>query len=286
MSLLHQLTLSEEFPVPDQEIQDNSSATLIRNIVLAVAGVYIAFSLYMTYQLTDRISAVERKEAVAEATLNKELAATENELRAASDKLSQQVGLTKKDIAARSAQLTRQQKAAEARLAEEQQKQQQALGTVGGDVAGVKAELASTKTDIGSTRSDLEATKAKLERTIGDLGLQSGLIATTREDLETLKHKGDRNYYEFTLNKSKQPTPVSTVSLQLKKADRKKGKYTLNVMADDRTIEKKDRNVNEPLQFYTGRDRMLYELVVFAVDKDKVTGYISTPKNAPVAIAR
>jgi hypothetical protein len=132
----------------------------------------------------------------------------------------------------------------------------------------------------------LEATKAKLERTIGDLGLQSGLIATTRDDLEVLKHKGDRNYYEFTLTKSKTPTPVSTVSLQLKKADRKKGKFTLNVIADDKSIEKKDRNMNEPLQFYTGRDHMLYELVVFTVEKDKVTGYVSTPKNAPAPMSK
>ena len=270
----------------EENAQDNTSTQLIRNIVLGVAGVYIAFSLYMTYQLTDRISAIEKKEAVAEQTLNKKLAATETEMRAASDSLSQQVGLTKKDLAARSAQLARQQRAAESRLTEEQKKQQQALGSVSGDVAGVKTELASTKTDVGSTRSDLDATRAKLERTIGDLGMQSGLIATTREDLEVLKHKGDRNYYEFTLNKNKQATPVSTVSLQLKKADKKKGKYTLNVMADDRTIEKKDRNINEPLQFYTGRDKMLYELVVFNVDKDKVSGYISTPKTAPAPISR
>src|SRR5437879_13133971 len=52
-------------------------------------------------------------------------------------------------------------------------------------------------------------------------------------------------------------------------------------MADDRTIEKKDRNVNEPIQFYTGRGRMLYELVVWTVDKNKITGYLSTPKGAP-----
>ena len=86
--------------------------------------------------------------------------------------------------------------------------------------------------------------------------------------------------------KSKQPTPVSTVSLQLKKADRKKGKYTLNVMADDRTIEKKDRNVNEPLQFYTGRDRMLYEVVVNLVDKNKISGYMATPKGAPQPVVQ
>jgi hypothetical protein len=34
----------------------------------------------------------------------------------------------------------------------------------------------------------------------------------------------------------------------------------------------------EPLQFYTGRDRQLYEVVVFTVDKNKVSGYLSAPK--------
>ncbi len=37
--------------------------------------------------------------------------------------------------------------------------------------------------------------------------------------------------------------PVSTISLQLKKVDPKKSKFTLNVIADDRTIEKKDRTL-------------------------------------------
>ncbi len=115
----------------------------------------------------------------------------------------------------------------------------------------------------------------------GDMGVMSGLIATTRGDLEVLKHKGDRNYYEFTLLKGKHATPVSTVSLELKKTDAKRGKFTLNVIADDRTIEKKDRTANEPIQFYTGREHMLYEMVVWTVDKKKVTGYLSTPKAAP-----
>jgi hypothetical protein len=117
---------------------------------------------------------------------------------------------------------------------------------------------------------------------MGDLNVQSGLIAHTRDDLETLKHRGDRNIYEFSLQKGERPTPVSTVSLQLKKVDGKKGKYTLNVMADDRTIEKKDRTLYEPLQFYTGRDRFLYEVVVMSADKSKISGYLSTPKGAPV----
>jgi hypothetical protein len=37
--------------------------------------------------------------------------------------------------------------------------------------------------------------------------------------------------------------------------------------------------MNEPLQFYSGRDRNLFEVVVNAMDKDVVSGYLSTPKN-------
>ena len=80
------------------------------------------------------------------------------------------------------------------------------------------------------------------------------------------------------LKKGDKPKPVSTISLQLKKVDAKKSKFSMNVVADDRTIEKKDRNVNEPMQFYTGRDRNLYEVVVMSADKNTVTGYLSTPK--------
>jgi len=174
--------------------------------------------------------------------------------------------------------LERQQRAAEQRIEEEHK---QAYTQMTGEVAGVKTEVGSARTDIAAARADLEATRQKLERAIGDLNVQSGLIAHTREDLDFLKHRGDRNYFEFTLKKGAHPTPISTVSLQLKKADQKKSRFTLNVIADDRTIEKKDRSVSEPLQFYTGRDRNLYELVVMSVDHDKVTGYLSTPKNVP-----
>jgi hypothetical protein len=148
----------------------------------------------------------------------------------------------------------------------------------------VKTDVGGVRTDVAATRADLEATKAKLQSAVGDLGMQSGLIAHTRDDLELLKHKGDRNYYEFTLLKGAKPQPVATVSLQLEKADAKRGKYTMNVSADDKTIEKKDRTVAEPIQFYSGRDHLLFELVVWSVDKNKATGYLSTPKNSPTPV--
>jgi hypothetical protein len=195
--------------------------------------------------------------------------------------LGQKLGLTKKELVQRAAQLQAQQKAAESRLEQEQKEQ---IGQVSGEVAGVKTDVGGVRTDVAATRADLEATKQKLQSAVGDLGVQSGLIAHTRDDLELLKHKGDRNYYEFTLLRGAKPQPVATVSLQLRKADPKRGKYTLNVSADDKTIEKKDRTVAEPIQFYSGRDHLLFELVVWSVDKKKATGYLSTPKNAPAPV--
>lgn len=272
-----------------EEIQGHSVETepqshLLRYVLLAVAMLYVIVSLYFIVDMSGRIAKLEDSQKSANeqtAQLMKKLGVTETSLRqaeASQEALATKLGSTQKEVVARTAQLSKAQKEAEARLAEETKQQ---VGAVSGEVAGVKTELGGAKTEIASTKSDLEATKAKLEKTIGDLGVQSGLIARSQSDIEYLKHRGDRNIYEFALNKGAKPQPVGTISLQLKKVDAKKARYTLNVLADDRTIEKKDRNLFEPLQFYSGRDRMLYEVVVLTADNKKVTGYLSTPKNAP-----
>jgi multidrug efflux pump subunit AcrA (membrane-fusion protein) len=260
------------------EVHGESSAG--KWILLIIAVIYVAGSLYFLFDLRGRLDQLGKDQDASKtqiAELGKRMLSAE----ASDETLAHQVGMTKKDLADRAADLQRQQKAAEARLAEEQKQQ---INQVSGEVAGVKTDVGGVKTDVASTKADLEATKAKLQSAVGDLGVESGLIANTRGDLEMLKHKGDRNYYEFSLVRGAKPEPVSTVSLQLKKTDPKRGKFTLDVTSDDKTIEKKDRNVSEPIQFYTGRDRMLYELVIWSVDKNKASGYLSTPKNAPVPV--
>lgn len=252
----------------------------LKTVLLVVAAVYVVVSLYLMYDMHARVTKLETLQAnaaTAHDKLARRVADNEAGAKAAQQAFASKLGVTEEQLARRTAELQRQQRSAESRLAE----QGKQLGQVSGEVAGVKGDVAGVRGDVGTVKTDLETTKSRLERAIGDQGQMSGLIARTRDDLEYLKHKGDRNYYEFTLTKAKHATPVSTVSLQLKKADPKRGKFTLNVIADDRTIEKKDRTVYEPMQFYTGRDRMLYELVVFTVQKDKVTGYLSTPKTAP-----
>jgi multidrug efflux pump subunit AcrA (membrane-fusion protein) len=249
---------------------------LVAIVVIAVAG-YTQYSNHLAIQKLNSDLAGSQAEV-------KELQNRMQTSEAQEEALARQAGMTKKELAERTREIQAQQKAAENRLEEEAKAQKAQISAVSGDVAGVKTDVGGVKTDVASTKADLEATKARLQSTVGDLGVQSGLIANTRSDLEVLKHKGDRNYYEFTLLKGAKPQPVATVSLQLKKADPKKGKFTLNVTSDDKTLEKKDRNIAEPIQFYSGRDHLLFELVVWSVDKNKATGYLSTPKNAPVPV--
>jgi chromosome segregation ATPase len=146
----------------------------------------------------------------------------------------------------------------------------------------VATDVTGAKKDIEATRSDLEATKTRLERASGDMGVMSGLIARNHDDLEELKRRGDRNYYEFTLQKAKTPQRVGPVQMALNKTDQKKSKYTMTVLADDKSIEKKDKTAGEPVQFYVkGTARQTpYEIVVFDVGKNQITGYLSTPKDA------
>jgi hypothetical protein len=145
--------------------------------------------------------------------------------------------------------------------------------------------VGGVKTDVATTQADLADTKTQLTRVMGDAGVMSGLIATNHDQLEELKHKGDRNYYEFTLQKGAPAQNVGTIKVQLKKVDEKKSKYTLTVSADDKNIEKKDKNLDEPVQFYSGKTPALFEIVVNNISKNQVTGYLSTPKSAPGPIA-
>jgi len=252
-------------------------------ILMALAVVYVGGSLFFIYSLHGKLEKVTQDQTTSEKQIG-ELTKRMQSAEADSETLALQLGMTKKELATRADALQHQQKAAAARIAAQAEEEKKDVSAVAGEVGSVKTDVGGVKTDVAATKASLEATIAQLQHTIGDLGVQSGLIANTRGDLEALKHKGDRQYYEFTLLKGAKPQAFSTVALQLKKTDPKRAKYTLNVTADDKSIEKKDKNQSEPVQFYTGRDHMLYELVVWTVDKNKITGYLSTPKNAPLPI--
>jgi len=145
-------------------------------------------------------------------------------------------------------------------------------------IGEVKTDVVAVKEDVKSTKSELDKTITSLKAVQGDMGVQSGLIATNGTELQALKALGEKNYFEFNLGKTKAPQRIGDVLMQLKKTDNKKNKYTVDIIADDKKVEKKDKGVSEPVQFYTSKARQPYEIVVMEVKKDLIVGYLATPK--------
>ena len=252
-------------------------------LLFGIAFVLVAYLLYANYTDREALRKTADDGNKRAAALGAELDKTNAriaDLKGQLDVTSQKLGLTQDELArARSlAQNIRK----EQQQSDQQLRQQ--IGAVQQDTATkfgeVTTDLSATKGDVASTKADLDATKAKLQSTIGDLGVQSGLIARNHDEVEELKRLGERDIFEFTLGRTKGPQRVGPIQVQLRKVDTKKFKYTLNVVADDKSIEKKDKTVGEPVQFYVRGIRAPYEIVVFEVSKDQAKGYLSTPKTA------
>jgi chromosome segregation ATPase len=201
-------------------------------------------------------AAVQRAAASAQANAQKnaeKLVAQLKEQQAAREaEFQQQIGAVREESAAKVADV------------------QTSVGTVNERVGTVQQEVAATKSTLDQTLADLKTVR-------GDLGVQSGLIATNSKELSALRELGEKNYFEFTIQKNK-PVRVANMSIQLTKADVKRNKYNMQVSVDDKRFEKKDKTVNEPVQLYVAGSRQPYEIVVNEVKKDVIVGYVAAPK--------
>jgi hypothetical protein len=264
-------------------------------LLIATVGLFYYFNSQMAQlraDMGDRFDSLQQQIAktqetsnVSTATSRRNIENLQKELTAARAAASQAAGQAKADATKHAEDLA-------ARLQQAQDQQAQRVTAVTADLSQVKDQATATQGRVGevteqvgtlkqeqaSTKSELDKTIADLKRTNGDMGVQSGLIATNSKELSALKALGERNYTEFKLAKEKKPTKVGDVQIQLKNADQKRNRYTIELIADDKTVEKKDRTVNEPLQFYLSRAAQPYELVVNEVRKDVIVGYISAPK--------
>jgi hypothetical protein len=281
------MSISPSAPEPKESyVYEAASTPRWIFVVFGAAFVLIGYLLYAGNDTRTTLESELSQSNSKQAVMAKQIEQTNSvvaDLRGKLEVTTQKLGFTQSELAqARSlAQNIRDsQKASDEKLtAQIGQAKQEADAKIG----QVSTDLTGAKGDITATKQDLEATKAKLTSTVGDLGVQSGLIARNQEELDQLKRQGERNIFELHLTKSKTPTHVGPIQITLTKTDPKKFKYTLMVVADDKTIEKKDKTADEPVQFYIHGVPRPYEIVVFDVTKDKVNGYLSTPKDAGVA---
>ena len=153
-------------------------------------------------------------------------------------------------------------------------------------VDGVQGEVESVKNELAGARRTLELTAGLLDDTRGNVEQLGAALGDHQMAIEILKRNSERDLIGFRLLKSKTRTKVGDIQLKLRGTDPKHHRYSIEILADDRNVVKKERHVNEPVSFYVSGASKPYEIVVTAVRKDHVIGYIAKPKVNPRADAR
>lgn len=266
-----------------------SKTTIVAGSFLALMGLQGYGMMSMKSTMEDRVSSVERE---LQAVQNEDKAKL-TKLATDLDTLTKRLGLTAQELE-QSQTLSEQLKQENSQMAQRLRREIAAkadskavlklreeattkLNEVQQDattkIAGVTGEVQVVRTDLDATREDLASSKRDL----------TTLIARNSTELAELRRRGERDYVEFDIRKSKQFERIGDVLVQLKKTDVKRQKYEVVINADDSAIQKKDKTANEPVTFLVGRDRLRYELVVNSVDKDRIRGYLSTPKDKLMA---
>ncbi len=251
-------------------------------VALGIVNIFLLYELSATRaSLEQQVTELKEQSNVLARRQETNIQASDerhNELRGEVLMAREKLGVTRRDLrrARELAQaLGEEQKQASAQIVQQvsslRQESTAKLGALTGNVT-------INKDDIATTRKDLEETKLRLTTAVGDLSKHNVLIARNGEELEELRRRGDRTYVEFDLRKQKRPRRVGNISLKLKKTSTKRQRYTLELYADDKRIEKKNKTVNEPVQFYLARSRGLHEIVVNEVHKNRIVGYVASPK--------
>ena len=136
-------------------------------------------------------------------------------------------------------------------------------------------DLKNVDTKVGGVRTDLDTTREDLKMARSEMGT---LIARNHDEIDQLRRLGERDYVEFTIAGKNKPQKVGNLTVELKGINEKRSQYSVAMTAEDRRIEKKNRNMNEPIFFYLSGTKIPEELVINKLGKDTVSGYVSIPK--------
>ncbi len=136
-------------------------------------------------------------------------------------------------------------------------------------------DLKNVDTKVGGVRTDLDTTREDLKMARSEMGT---LIARNHDEIDQLRRLGERDYVEFTIAGKNKPQKVGNLTVELKGINEKRSQFTVAMTAEDRRIEKKNRNMNEPIFFYISGTKIPEELVINKLGKDTVSGYVSIPK--------
>jgi hypothetical protein len=261
------------------------TAAIVILAIVSIAGLGLAW--HNSTELQQAQQAFGGQIKTAEQTSTQQIAAFEQKLtqaNATSTELQSDLGVVEKRLRVTQGDLKK-ARDEEAKIREEDAQKLAQMDTDVKTQLATKAsseDLTAVNGTVNNVKSDLENTKNDVKMARSELGT---LIARNHEEIDTLRRMGERDYVEFNVTGKNKPQKIGNLTVELRAVDIKKNKYTVALTVDDVRTEKKDRTVNEPVVFYPRGTHQADEFVVNSISKDKISGYVSMPKNVPATAA-
>lgn len=138
-------------------------------------------------------------------------------------------------------------------------------------------ELSRLQSNLAATHDEWQATTDRLGNVVGQLDTQQTAIQKNQNNVNYLLERVHRSDVSFTLKKGSGLERVGPISMKLASTSVKGQHYSIRMIVDDKSVELKDRALNEVVQFYTARSQYPLRLIVSQIGRGQVSGTLAVP---------
>ena len=138
-------------------------------------------------------------------------------------------------------------------------------------------ELSVLQGNLAANHDEWQATADRLGNVVGELDSQQTAIQRTQTGVNYLLERVQRSDVSFILKKGSGLQRVGPISMELASTSVKGQHYTIRMMVGDKSVELKDRVLNEIVQFYTSRSKYPLRLIISQIGRGQVSGTLAVP---------
>ncbi len=139
--------------------------------------------------------------------------------------------------------------------------------------------VTALQSNLAASNQQWEATVNRLGEVVGELDVQRTQVKKNQSDVNQLLSITRRTGIPFNLKKGSKFQRVGPISVKLGSTNVANQRYSLRLIVDDKSVELKDRALNEVVQFYTTRSHFPVELVVSQIKRGHVSGMLAVPND-------
>lgn len=140
-------------------------------------------------------------------------------------------------------------------------------------------EMSLLQNNLAANHDEWKATANRLGDVVGQIDSQQNSIKKNETNVNYLMARARRTRVPFTLTKERRYQRVGPISMKLTATSVRNQHYNIRIIVNDKSVELKDRALNEVVQFFTSQSKYPLELIVSQIKRGEVSGVLVVPND-------